>query len=414
MGHHDIGIIGGGCAGLFLARKLALLNCDCVVIEKNPAASHASTRNQGWLQSGSFYAAVNDVAAARGCREGYEYITRTYQDTILQEVESYYLFRSKQGLTETIERCRKQNIPITEVSDNEIRQLQAANSILYGTPLDYAARSEDRPFDTHHLLESIASEIASQGVEHIEVGSMSDIAATRESNSWKVNLGNGTRTDCRILVLACGAYIPELLRSIAPDISLDIGITKTPVLILQGDQICRTAIMMPLEPGGPNIVPFRTSGDINGVSVCLSRRDLPIESATDYSLPPKTPEAFAASLESHLPGIKGLVQASRNSTIGAHFYMCQKLKDLSCSSRGPLTKYYEGHRLGVFYPGKFTSSPISAGQFAEDLCMQLGETKIANSRSSPLRVAPQRYYDQADHGVEIAAERLRFRLLRGD
>ncbi|MFD8416890.1 NAD(P)/FAD-dependent oxidoreductase [Streptomyces sp. NPDC059650] len=414
MGHHDIGIIGGGCAGLFLARELALLNCDCVVIEKNPAASHASTRNQGWLQSGAFYAATNDIVAARGCREGYEYITRTYRDTILQEVESYYLFRTEQGLAETIERCRRQNIPIAEVTDNEIRQLQATNSILYGTPLDYVARSEDWPFDTHHLLQSIANEIASQGVEHIEVDSMSDIAAARESNSWKVDLGDGKRVDCRTLVLACGAYIPELLQSIAPEISLDIGITKTPVLILQGDQICGPAIMMPLEPGGPNIVPFRTYRDINGVSVCLSRKDLSIGSATDYSLPPKTPEAFAASLDSRLPGIKGLVQASRNNAIVAHFYMCQKLKELTGSSRGPLTKYYEGHQLGVFYPGKFTSSPISAGRFAEDLCTQIGETKVAISHSNPLPVAPQRYYDQADHGVEVVAERLRFRLLQGD
>ncbi|WP_454607316.1 NAD(P)-binding protein [Streptomyces tendae] len=44
VGPYDVGIIGGGCAGLFLAKELALRNCKCAVIEK--------TRQQAMLLSG--------------------------------------------------------------------------------------------------------------------------------------------------------------------------------------------------------------------------------------------------------------------------------------------------------------------------------------------------------------------------
>lgn len=407
MGPYDVGIIGGGCAGLFLAKELALRNCECVVIEKDPAAAHASTRNQGWLQSGSFYAAVDDDVAARGCHEGYEYITQTYRSAVLQEIDSYCLFRSRQGLRDTLKRCQRAHIPIAEVADNDIRQLQETNPILRRTPLDYMARSEDRPFDTRQLLQSVANEITSLGVDHIEPARMDIIGVTRKSDGWEIDPGNGTRVGCRALVLACGACIPELLESISPRIPMTIKITKTPVLVLQGDPVCTSAIMMPLELGGPNIVPFKAFDGITGVSVCLSRTDHPIEHATDHSLPPKTPEAFAASLEAHLPGITEVIQAPQKS-IEAHFYTCQKLKG---SSRGPLAEYYEDLRLGIFYPGKFTSSPISARQFADDLRKQFSRATIMSSSSNPLRVARQRYYDRADHKVEVVRGRLKFRPL---
>ncbi|MFF6999880.1 FAD-dependent oxidoreductase [Streptomyces sp. NPDC008313] len=408
MWYHDVGIIGGGCAGLFLARELAARNCDCIVIEKDPAAGHASTRNQGWLQSGSFYAAANDPVAAQGCREGYKYITQTYLEAIQHETESYCLFRSQQGLAETLERCQRENIPINAMTDNEIQQLQDSNPILRGTPLDYVAKSEDRPFDTRHLLQIIANEIASYGVQQIKTASIDDIVATRRNDRWQINPGDGASIGCKALILACGPYIPQLLQSIAPQISPGIRITKTPVLILKGDQVCRPAIMMPLEPGGPNIVPFKPFEDIAGVSVCLSRTDYPIDRANNYSLPPRTLEAFAASLESHLPGLLEVIQAERK-TVEAHFYMCQKVKG---ESRAPLTEYHEVQKLGIFYPGKFTSSPITARRFAKDLYNRLGKTSTASSRRTPLRVARQCYYDKSSHRLEAVDGRLRFRRLR--
>ncbi|TXS80619.1 FAD-binding oxidoreductase [Streptomyces sp. me109] len=413
MAYHDVGIVGGGCAGLFLARELAVRGCDCIVIEKDPAAAHASTRNQGWLQSGSFYAAVDDAAAARGCREGFDYITETYPDAILREVESYFLFRSQQGLTGTLERCRREGIPINAIGGKEIRKIQDENPILHGTPLDYMAQVYDRPFDTRHLLQTVADEVASCRVEPMEIASLDSITASPKNHEWIVNVGNRSGIGCRILVLACGAYIPELLERITPEIPLAVEITKTPVLVLQGHQICRYAIMMPLEPGGLNLVPFKPIEDVAGVSVCLSRTDYPIDRAGNDFLPPKTPEAFAASLEAHLPGIREVVQAS-SRRVEAHFYTCQKLKEkLNGSSRGPLAQYYEDWRLGVFYPGKFTSSPIAASRFADDLCKQFGKKTVAGSGGEPLRVARQRYYDQADHRVEVTGGGVRFQLGRG-
>lgn len=63
---YDIIISGAGVAGLWLAQKLTKLGYSVLVLEKSDSlARYASTRNEGWLQGGTYHGAaipVRDIA----------------------------------------------------------------------------------------------------------------------------------------------------------------------------------------------------------------------------------------------------------------------------------------------------------------------------------------------------------------
>src|ERR1700720_4413859 len=89
-------VIGGGCAGWFAADELTHRGIHCIVIDTNPPAAFASTRNQGWLQSGAFYAAMqDDIATARFRREGFHLIRSRYPNVIRNDIPGYFLLRSE-------------------------------------------------------------------------------------------------------------------------------------------------------------------------------------------------------------------------------------------------------------------------------------------------------------------------------
>ena len=54
-------IMGSGAAGLWLAHELTRRGYSVAVLDRQPFCGFASTRNQGWLQSGALYAAYGST-----------------------------------------------------------------------------------------------------------------------------------------------------------------------------------------------------------------------------------------------------------------------------------------------------------------------------------------------------------------
>lgn len=88
-------IIGGGCAGWLVALKLVQRGISCMIVDTNPGCAYASTRNQGWLHSGAYYAIHDDIVVAQACGSGYHYIEHFYPDTIHEQTRCYFLFKSQ-------------------------------------------------------------------------------------------------------------------------------------------------------------------------------------------------------------------------------------------------------------------------------------------------------------------------------
>jgi glycine/D-amino acid oxidase-like deaminating enzyme len=68
-------IVGGGVAGLSIAVRLAQSGVPVTVLESSKLGHEASTRNQGWLYSGAWFAPQR-VDLARLCYESYEHTLR--------------------------------------------------------------------------------------------------------------------------------------------------------------------------------------------------------------------------------------------------------------------------------------------------------------------------------------------------
>ncbi|MFD9978180.1 NAD(P)/FAD-dependent oxidoreductase [Streptomyces sp. NPDC059017] len=409
MFEQDVVIVGSGCTGIFLAQEIAQHGLRCLVLHERPAAKFSSTRNQGWLQSGALYACIGDRQAAAECRAGHQHISETYPEVVHSDVPSYFLFNTEDRLDSALMRCGQDSLEMRKLSASERIGMCEKNPILSRMPHpDYIAATRDRPVDTRLLLEKVAVVAMKRGVSLHEVDSAADIDVAKKPGGWRVKLRtDSAEISTRCLVLACGAYINTMLDGILEDEHPSLPLTKIPVLILKSGTtpVSNSSLIMPIK-GAPNIVPFRR-GRENGVSVCLMGRDVEIETADDDELPDWAYEVHAKMLEDFLPGMKALVT---DHVVTAHFYVCQKVRT---GTRGSFLEYQEdwpdGDRrlLVAFYPGKFTSSPVSAHRCAKEIASRLGY------RGAVPDIADQLYFEAATHQVKFENDSLRFEPRRG-
>jgi glycine/D-amino acid oxidase-like deaminating enzyme len=202
----------------------------------------------------------------------------THGNVVHKDINCHYLFEHREELEQAIERCEAVGLEMDPLRSGETQRLKNTNPVLEGTPLSFMAKVGDHLFDTHRLLQSIAGESAKEGAQVYKVGHIGDIAAHRVSGGWHVMLDNGFVITSTVLVLACGAFMPEMLERFLPEHKGSLSATKIAVLVLRGAPIANSMLVTPRAAAGPNIVPFRGADGTGGVSVCLLRRDAPLVS----------------------------------------------------------------------------------------------------------------------------------------
>ncbi|HEY0069479.1 MAG TPA: FAD-dependent oxidoreductase, partial [Chloroflexia bacterium] len=273
----DVAILGGGCAGILLGDELAQQGASCAVVDTLPYAAYASTRNQGWLQSGAFYAAYGKDEghrkSAHACKEGYRELRAFVEETIPYALhtptDSYMLFGTPSAdpanfkaeddreQREALEQCDDLEIDAEAV---DIGELANQEPVLRGTPLTHAIRITDRPMDTNLLLRAIATRAEGHGVLFQPVSALSNIDASWDGYVWTLRLGDGNVLRVKSIVLACGVYIPTMLERLGiPEAIKKFDRTKVPVLVVH-KPIAHSMLVLPRVDLGPNIVPFYRPG----------------------------------------------------------------------------------------------------------------------------------------------------------
>jgi hypothetical protein len=413
----SVAVIGGGCAGWFAADELTRRGIRCVVIDTDPPAAFASTRNQGWLQSGALYGAMeDDIPTARFCREGFHLIRSRYPNVIRTGIPGYFLLRHEEELHLVVKHCRDQAIAARPVS---IRDVKRREPILGSSRLAYAVEVSDIPFDSSRLLQEIATQACGRGTLFRPVSSLEAVKPIWDGKNWHVFLASDDEIECRAIVLACGIYIPDMLERVVPGQTCAFKRTKNPVLVLRGE-VASSILITLRELQGPHLVPFNgTSG--NGASICLYRTEEDIADYRDYTLPLHCLERYAESLMNFYPGL--MTMLSQGVPIQAHFYVCQKLYladdfEKNPSSRRPACLAYSPQpgalqTLFAFYPGKFTSAPIAARECIDELERCLENLRIYNAPQAGEVVAVptmarQRYYDNPQYILAVKNGRLIF------
>ena len=74
-------VVGGGIAGLSIALRLAEAGLAVTLLEASQLGSAASSRNQGWLHSGAWFA-PSDCELARMCHESLKQTLRFCPDCV--------------------------------------------------------------------------------------------------------------------------------------------------------------------------------------------------------------------------------------------------------------------------------------------------------------------------------------------
>ena len=385
------------------------------IIDTVPPGGYASTRNQGWMQSGALYLSrpVPDLGTADMCRQGYHHMMGRHSAVIRHEVPCYFLFHHLAQHRRLIEQCIGQDIPAREFPIEEINE-----PLLQNSGLRYATVLPDHPFNNSHLLQSIAEQACKRGAQFYPVSSLETIEIQKHDDGLLISLDSEQTIECRGLILACGAMIPAVLERILPGQGDLFSLTKSPVLVLRSDTTLASSMLIsPGEPDGPNLVPFNMD-DGKGVTVCIPNTDQFIIDYHDHALDHEHLPAFASSLSNYYSGI---IPLAASHTILAHLYYCQKLHlrtdlDHNMFSRRTIFSSYAleagaPKNIYILYPGKATSASILAEQCAEQLVQEIDGLDVNFRRppTTPPPIAKQLYCDEAQFQLVVENRRLHIR-----
>jgi glycine/D-amino acid oxidase-like deaminating enzyme len=408
----DVIIIGSGCAAWWVSLYLAMRGISCIILDSHMPGAFASTANQGWLQSGTWHMIVgNDLLTASACRDGSDLIRFRYPKVIRPGISSYFLMPGEEDLEQCLEHCKQVDIPVRSVSINYVK---AKEPLLKESPLGYAVQTPDVPMDTSLLLQIVARQACERGVHFQAVRSLGTLNPFWDGKSWRVFVDQEQEIQAKAVVLACGAYIPEMLKHFIPAAPTRFEQTKVPVMVLHG-KIARSILITLHTPQGPNLVPFN-GADGNGVSICLYHTDVMSSDYQDTKPPDLLLEQYQESFADFYGGLRTMI--AERGDIPAHVYMCQKLhladnpygRAAICSSYAPEPTGTEN--LFVFYPGKFTAAPVVAKTCVEAVERCLGDQRTSHAQIRGATLAPtiakQRYYNAPQYLLTVRNRKLVF------
>lgn len=165
-------VIGGGITGLGIARDLSLRGLDVKLIDRGEVCGETSTHFHGELHSGGRYA-VKDPGAAKKCIQESRILKDIAEDYVRQtgglflkleeDSEDYYQKKKEQ--------CKKCDIPVEEVSGEEIRKEIPE---LSGN-IDKALRCPDGVIKPIEFISAMMRDIEDHGAEIIENTAVKDI-----------------------------------------------------------------------------------------------------------------------------------------------------------------------------------------------------------------------------------------------
>src|ERR1700674_3483911 len=124
----DFAIVGAGVAGLWLSAELLRRGSRVLLIDYRLIGQFASSRNQGWLHSGSMYAALNGSTlpggVARVCLESNsrlkQFCRQHCPDAILKLEGALFLFQDADKAESAASNVEKLGISISWVTREKI------------------------------------------------------------------------------------------------------------------------------------------------------------------------------------------------------------------------------------------------------------------------------------------------------
>lgn len=405
-------VLGGGCGGLWLLHELVSTGYPSLLIEYGNLGDFASTHNQSWLHSGALYAVIAGETeregntklsplwtTAQACRPAFEEVRRFYPEALESQSECLFLFDTEGGAKVAQQQIRELDPSIrTEIIDQH--GIAKAEPMLAPVKrLEAGLLTQDLPFNSQLILARLAERATAKGADfHISKSGLKNIKVSRQDR-WMIKDQDFVAT-AQTLVSATGALIPEMREVLGDDDETEMKKDYCLVAVLH-QRICnRIIVTRTLDSRLLNLVPFR-----GGTTVNLGSMDKPHPREIGLKLY----EFMAERLTQYVPGLRQL-------ECQAHFYICEKIANISTSSH-PKEKYGKrhyfwkdaGNSLFHYYPGKFTLAPIAAKEFVDFLSRSgltpwgIRQSKITSLAPS---VASRPYYDSSTHILRFSKEKM--------
>ncbi len=195
-------IVGGGISGLSIACRLSQAGLPVTVLEASRLGFGASTRNQGWLHAGAWFAAGHPELA-RLCRESAEQTIEFCPDCLEPDHAGMaYLFSgSDSEVTRWTEAWREAEIDFVAWP---VAELRSRIPSLKPEAVSRAFRLPDRVFRPHVLLSHMARCAAACGVE-IRCETPVTKLLIEADQAVGVQSGSRERIAARVVILAGNA-----------------------------------------------------------------------------------------------------------------------------------------------------------------------------------------------------------------
>lgn len=379
----EVAIIGGGCTGLWVSYELARFGSPAVVLEYGPFAQYASQRNQGWLHTGSLYAAsvsenpdrdgTEMFHLARTCLQASvrlrRFAKRHAREALNNGSSCLYLYSdfNEELARRTQERLRELGLEPRWWSGS----VDLIEPILGGSSVSIALETPDIPMDCGKLLSAVLRRSLRLGTQCVHSSSeMSQWKIFRANDRW-ITRGSDFEVSSSMLIVTSGPLIATMSLGdrIFPEVKPDLQ--RSIVAIINRKLCNRMLVFRDEESHYLNLTPFSNLTTIN-----LGAKDTAFSDSTDPAadnIGDGERDVIAGALDEYCPQL-----LTGRATIPAHFYQCQKVANSIPGSRpegrtAPRHYFWRwgGDRLYYLYSGKFTLGLSAAHAFVQDIREEL-------------------------------------------
>lgn len=257
----DVIIVGGGFSGLSIAAVLARERVPVTLLEAADLGFQASSRNQGWLHSGAWFA-PRQTALAQKCYEAWEQTVR-FCPSCLEPGHTgmVYAFSAANGdAASWTTAWTNAGIPFTELTRDRLSSLlPEINTAAFGPSFHLP----DRAMRPQALLRHLADVAAAHGAR-IHTHARVDRIIRDDGHVTSVVTSNGEEIKASFVIIATGASQTDLSQYLVPDEScaqsLYRRVTLQAHLVSAEPQLCRQPFCL-VDRHGFNHLPHLNIND---------------------------------------------------------------------------------------------------------------------------------------------------------
>ena len=182
-----VAIIGGGIAGLSIARDLALRGFRITIFDKRKIGNGTTTQCAGMLHSGARYV-TKDIKTAKLCFNWNKIIRKIVPQAVGKRGAFYvrYIKDDPEYEERFINGCKEIGIPLRKISGPKARMLEPR----LGSNVSHVFKTPDVVIDTFSLIYSYLYDLRKMGVKVLEETNIK--RASLESEKWKIDTNKGS------------------------------------------------------------------------------------------------------------------------------------------------------------------------------------------------------------------------------